>query len=57
MRVSLKYKMCKELFIRQQIRDRILAISRISAGVHERLSSKFVFCDRIWTKQKATLKT
>jgi hypothetical protein len=24
-----------------------LAISRISAGVHERLSSIFVFCDRI----------
>jgi hypothetical protein len=34
-----------------------LAISRISAGVHERLSSIFVFCDRIWIKQKATLKT
>jgi hypothetical protein len=30
-----------------------LAISRISAGVHERLSSIFVFCDRIWIKQKA----
>jgi hypothetical protein len=34
-----------------------LAISRISAGVHERLSSIFVFYDRIWIKQKATLKT
>jgi hypothetical protein len=34
-----------------------LAISHISAGVHERLSSIFVFCDRIWIEQKATLKT
>jgi hypothetical protein len=34
-----------------------LAISRISAGAHERLSSIFVFCDLIWIKQKATLKT
>jgi hypothetical protein len=34
-----------------------LGISRISAGVRERLSSIFVFCDRIWIKQKATLKT
>jgi hypothetical protein len=34
-----------------------LTISHISAGVHERLSSIFVFCDRIWIKQKATLKT
>jgi hypothetical protein len=31
-----------------------LAISRISAGAHERLSSTFVFCDRIWIKQKVT---
>jgi hypothetical protein len=34
-----------------------LRISRISAGVHERLSFIFVFCGRIWIKQKATLKT
>jgi hypothetical protein len=34
-----------------------LAISRISTGLHERLASIFVFCDRIWIKQKATLKT
>jgi hypothetical protein len=34
-----------------------LGISRISEGVHERLSFIFVFCDRIWIKQKATLKT
>jgi hypothetical protein len=34
-----------------------LAISRISAGVHERFSSIFVFCDRTWIKQKTTLKT
>jgi hypothetical protein len=34
-----------------------LAISRILAGVHERLSSIFVFCGRIRIKQKATLKT
>jgi hypothetical protein len=34
-----------------------LAILRISAGVHERLSSIFVFCDRIRIKQKAILKT
>jgi hypothetical protein len=34
-----------------------LAISLISAGVHERLSSIFVFSDRIWIKQKAILKT
>jgi hypothetical protein len=31
-----------------------LGISRISAGVHERLSFIFVCCDRIWIKQKAT---
>jgi hypothetical protein len=29
----------------------------LAAIVHERLSSIFVFCDRIWIKQKATLKT
>jgi hypothetical protein len=34
-----------------------LEISRISARIHERLSFIFVFCDRIWIKQKATLKT
>jgi hypothetical protein len=34
-----------------------LGISRISAGVHERLSSIFVFCDRIWIKQKAQIFT
>jgi hypothetical protein len=34
-----------------------LGISGISAGVHERLSFIFVFCDRIWIKHKATLKT
>jgi hypothetical protein len=35
----------------------VLEISRILAGVHERLSSIFVFCGRIRIKQKATLKT
>jgi hypothetical protein len=62
MRVSLNYKMCKELPIYQDLSSNkfatiFLAISRISAGVHERLSFIFVFFDRIWIKQKATLKT
>ncbi|CAH1370275.1 unnamed protein product, partial [Tenebrio molitor] len=34
-------------FISNKFATIFLAISRISAGVHERLSSIFVFCDRI----------